>query len=63
LIFPDGRRKLAVARRKKEVTMHEPLLDFIWIALAFVLSAPLLADHRRRDQPKEQRERVPHKRS
>lgn len=43
--------------------MHEPLLDFIWIALAFVLSAPLLADHRRRDQPKEQRERVPHKRS
>lgn len=39
--------------------MQEPLLDFIWIALAFVLSAPLLADSRRREQPEEQRERVP----
>lgn len=41
--------------------MHEPLLDFIWIALAVVLSAPLLADHRRSEQPNEQPERVPHK--
>jgi hypothetical protein len=41
--------------------MHDPLLDFIWIALAFVLSAPLLADSRRREQPKEQRVRVPRK--
>ena len=39
--------------------MHEPLLDFIWIALAFVLSAPLLADQRRREQAKEQLERAP----
>lgn len=41
--------------------MHEPLLDFIWIALAFVLSAPLLADSRRCEQAKEQLERAPHK--
>jgi hypothetical protein len=41
--------------------MHEPLLDFIWIALAFVLSAPLLADRRRRELPSKQRERTPRK--
>lgn len=38
--------------------MQDPILDFIWIALAFVLSAPLVANSRRRVQLKEQRERA-----
>lgn len=31
--------------------MHEPVLDFMWMALAVLVSAPLLADRRRSEQP------------
>ena len=38
--------------------MQEPLLDFMWIALAFVRSAPPLGNSRQREQPNEQREQA-----